>query len=83
MSVHLGDHKCVLKLFSLTGGSEAVAWYQIWEATTAVFSVCGRASMGGSYRGLGTFWLSVFELGMGVSSPKEAYNTETESWMCV
>ena len=50
----LGDHKCVLKLFSLTGASEAVSWYEIWEAVTAVFAMCGRSRMGGSYRGLGT-----------------------------
>ena len=49
------DDKCMLKLYS-TGGSDLVAWYQIWEAVEATFAICARQREGGSFRDLG--WLS-------------------------
>ena len=34
-------------------------WYRMWEAATAVYSVCVRAGRSGSFRGLGElFFLS-------------------------
>ena len=48
------DDKCVVKLYS-TGTSDLVAWYRVWEAVEATFSVCGRHFKSGSYRGIGQF----------------------------
>ena len=48
------DDLCVVKIFS-TGASDISYWYRIWEAVTAVFSICVRAGRGGVFTGLGEF----------------------------
>lgn len=48
------DMKCVVTLFS-TGKSDVTSYYDIWEAVTAVFSVCARHRRTGSVRGLGEY----------------------------
>ncbi|CAF9906187.1 hypothetical protein IMSHALPRED_004122 [Imshaugia aleurites] len=52
LEIHSDDEKCVLRLYT-TGRSDVVAWYRIWEAVQATFSMCGRFSQGGSSRQLG------------------------------
>ena len=56
------DDKCVLRLYT-TGRSDVVAWYRIWEAVQATFSMCGRFSQGGSSRQLGWSSWSVTRAG--------------------
>ena len=46
------DDKCIAQLFS-TGKSDVSLWYRMWEAVTAVFSVCVRGGQGGVFTGLG------------------------------
>lgn len=48
------DLVCSANLFS-TGKSDVASFYNIWEAVTAVFSVCVRHGKTGSVRGLGMF----------------------------
>lgn len=48
----LADNKCIAKIFS-TGKTDLSTWYRIWEAVTAVFSVCVRAGKGGVSTGIG------------------------------
>ena len=48
----LVDDKCAAKIFS-TGNTDASTWYRIWEAVTAVFSVCVRGGKGGVSTGIG------------------------------
>ncbi|KAF6236258.1 hypothetical protein HO173_005889 [Letharia columbiana] len=52
MYIDSSDDKCVVQIFS-TGPSDISTWYRMWEAVTAVFSVCVRAGRGGVYTGLG------------------------------
>ena len=48
------DDRCVVQIFS-TGQWDVSSWYHLWEAVTAVFSVCVRPNgQGGSYTGIGT-----------------------------
>ena len=51
-SIGLADNKCVAKTFT-TGKTDVSTWYRIWEAMTALFSVCVRAGKGGVSRGIG------------------------------
>ena len=52
------DDQCVLQIFS-TGTPDVSSWYHLWEAVTAVFSVCVRPlGQGGSHRGIGMSPLS-------------------------
>ncbi|CAF9941111.1 hypothetical protein IMSHALPRED_002431 [Imshaugia aleurites] len=46
------DYKCAVNLFT-TGQSDVATFYDIWQAATAIFAVCGRYGKGGSVRGLG------------------------------
>ena len=48
------DYKCAVNLFT-TGQSDVATFYDIWQAATAIFAVCGRYGKGGSVRGLGMF----------------------------
>ena len=48
----LADDKCVAQIFS-TGPSDVSRWYHMWEAVTAIYSICVRAGLSGSFRGLG------------------------------
>ena len=50
----IADSKCSVTLFS-TGKSDVASFYEIWQAVTAVFSVCTQHGKGGSIRGLGMF----------------------------
>ena len=52
----LADDKCVMQVFS-TGTTDSCSWYRMWEAMTAVFSICVRGGRGGVYMGLGQFVL--------------------------
>lgn len=49
----LADEKCMFAVFT-TGRIDLSSWYRMWEATTALFSVCVRDGQGGVYRGIGT-----------------------------
>ena len=49
------DNKYVVQIFS-TGQSDISLWYRMWEAVTAVFSICVRAGIGGVITGLGEFY---------------------------
>lgn len=49
------DDKCVVQIFS-TGKSDISFWYRMWEAVTAVFSICVRAGKGGAFTGLGELY---------------------------
>ena len=49
---YLGDGKCLLTIFG-RGGRDETSWYKIWEAVTAVYSVCTRHGKVGSFQGLG------------------------------
>ena len=52
------DDQCVVQIFS-TGRPDVSSWYHLWEAVTAVFSVCVRPKgQGGSYTGIGMSPLS-------------------------
>ena len=48
------DDKCIMQLFS-TGTTDNCNWYRMWEAMTAVFSICVRGGRGGVFMGLGQF----------------------------
>lgn len=48
----LADDKCMLQIFS-TSAADVTEWYRLWEAVTAVFSICVRAGEGGIFRRLG------------------------------
>jgi len=54
--VAIADKACVLQIFS-TGKSDISSFYQIWEAVTAVFSVCIEKGKGGVFRSLGRRYL--------------------------
>ena len=57
-SGHSADDQCVLQIFS-TGTPDVSSWYHLWEAVTAVFSVCVRPlGQGGSHTGIGMSPLS-------------------------
>ena len=49
----IGDHSCLLRLFSATGRADSTSWYSIWEAAEATFARCARDRKSGSFRGLG------------------------------
>ncbi|KAL8665154.1 MAG: hypothetical protein Q9168_007764, partial [Polycauliona sp. 1 TL-2023] len=49
--VDSSDDKCLAQIFS-TGALDTSNWYRMWEAMTAIFSICIRARRGGVYRGL-------------------------------
>lgn len=45
------DDKCLLKVY--TTGMPDTSWYRIWEATEAIYAVCGKNGKTGYFRGLG------------------------------
>lgn len=47
-----GGKLCTLKIFT-NGKPDISSWYRLWEAVTAVFSMCAVRGQGGSYKGLG------------------------------
>lgn len=49
---YVADEKCLLQIFT-TGKNDVSLWYRMWEAVTAVYSICVRAGFGGSFTGLG------------------------------
>lgn len=55
-----GGKMCTLKVFT-TGKKDIVSWYRLWEATTAVFSMCAVTGKGGSFRELGKQLATVLE----------------------
>ena len=46
----LANDACVLRIF---GQADTARWLQIWEAATAIWSMCVRGAKGGSVTGLG------------------------------
>ncbi|KAM0796912.1 hypothetical protein BDR22DRAFT_892841 [Usnea florida] len=50
--VESSDGKCLLTIFG-RGGRDETSWYKIWEAVTAVYSICTRQGKVGSFQGLG------------------------------
>ena len=52
MSIESSDDKCLARILT-TGKADFSSWYNLWEAVTAVYSVCVRLGQGGVYRGLG------------------------------
>ena len=52
----VADDKCVVQIFS-TGESDISSWFEMWEAVTAVFSVCVRGGRGGVFTRLGELYL--------------------------
>ena len=46
----VGDGRSAARIL---GKSDTTSWYRIWEAVTAVYSVCARQGKGGIVRGLG------------------------------
>ncbi|KAM0804547.1 hypothetical protein BDR22DRAFT_605878 [Usnea florida] len=52
VAIESSDDKCIMQLFS-TGTTDNCSWYRMWEAMTAVFSICVRGGRGGVYMGLG------------------------------
>lgn len=65
--VESSDEKCVMKVFS-TGKSDVSYWYRIWEAVTAVFSICVRSGRGGVYTGLGDLGNIFLSVGSAVTA---------------
>lgn len=47
------DRECLGRLWYTRKQSDFASWYKIWEAVTAVYSVCGRNQRRGTIRGLG------------------------------
>lgn len=60
------DSKCVGQVFSASRGSDVDSWFSIWEAATAIFSMCLRHGRAGVARGLG----ERNELFLTMTSPK-------------
>ncbi|CAF9943056.1 MAG: hypothetical protein ALECFALPRED_010502 [Alectoria fallacina] len=50
-AVESDDALCLLRIFGTP--SDTASWYELWEATTAIWSVCTRQSRGGSLGGIG------------------------------
>ena len=44
----------MVRLFS-TGDADVASWYGIWQAVQAVFAICTRARMRGTFTGIGVF----------------------------
>lgn len=51
----IDDTFCLLRIVDNSTTSDTAAWYEFWEATTAIWSVCVRHGQGGSLGGLGEF----------------------------
>ncbi|KAF6220745.1 hypothetical protein HO133_003178 [Letharia lupina] len=49
------DTFCLLRIVDNSTTSDTAAWYEFWEATTAIWSACVRHGQGGSLGGLGEF----------------------------
>lgn len=49
-SMILAHDACVLRVF---GQADTARWLQMWEAATAIWSMCVRGAKGGSVTGLG------------------------------
>lgn len=47
------DKKCLGRIFYVKQESDITSWYEVWEAFTAVYSVCIRNQRCGTSRGLG------------------------------
>lgn len=49
------DNRCQIRIFSTssTSASDKALWYEVWEATVAIWSVCVRNYKGGSLHNLG------------------------------
>lgn len=52
-AVQSDDTKCMLTIFGTSTTSDKTSWYDIWEATAAIWSVCVRHGLGGSLSGVG------------------------------
>ena len=54
------DTHCTLEITpsSAKFTSDEASWYEIWEGTTAIWSVCLRHGEGGSVSGIGEFYTS-------------------------
>ncbi|CAF9930849.1 hypothetical protein IMSHALPRED_008295 [Imshaugia aleurites] len=75
------DDKCVVQIFS-TGNPDISLWYRMWEAVTAVFSVCVRTGRGGAFMGLGdlgNIFLTVSSAAKEVKLTLPG-NDSTEAW---
>ncbi|KAL9068027.1 MAG: hypothetical protein Q9161_006472 [Pseudevernia consocians] len=48
-----GDNQCVGQIFSASRNSDTDSWFSVWEAATAIFSMCLRHGRAGVARGLG------------------------------
>lgn len=51
--VESDDRKCLGRIWYSRKESDTASWYTIWEAATAVFSICNRKQQSGSSRKLG------------------------------
>ena len=51
-----GDAQCALKIFG-KGRADVTSWYKVWEAVSAVYSVCTKHAKVGTFRGLGQSFL--------------------------
>lgn len=49
----LAHQRCSVTIYSV--GTDTASWYSLWEAVTAIYSVCARWKEAGSMRGLGEF----------------------------
>lgn len=47
------DRECLSRLWYTRQQSDLASWYKVWEAVTAVYSVCARNQQKGTIRGLG------------------------------
>ena len=52
-SLREDDGKCLGRIWYVKEESDTASWYKIWEAVTAVYSVCNRKQQRGTFRGLG------------------------------
>lgn len=52
VSLQSSDDKCAMRIFG-KGRADATSWFKLWEAVSAVYSICLRHRMAGNFRGLG------------------------------
>ncbi|KAI4288390.1 MAG: hypothetical protein L6R35_002352 [Caloplaca aegaea] len=46
------DHKCII-LISTTGSTDLTSWHAMWEAASAIYSMCIRLGQFGTAEGIG------------------------------
>lgn len=60
----LVNHDCVLDIES-AGRIDTISWYQLWQETNAIFSLCVRKGRTGYSRGCGEIFLECYERAKG------------------